>query len=184
MDEKLQKLDMRSVLQTYLSCADIKKRISEFMKSRLLQPDMEQPMLPANEQCLLIYPNVTSYVALWWNLIGRHASAILDLMSCPLHSVNIWCSMNYVVTATRNSLLMGTLVSRIRISEITDLLYNIFTQQKAAFALERNRPCYVTKTERFRKEILELCGWGAPGTCLWNAYWGFVTWHGLFRNKM
>jgi len=62
--EKLQKLERRSVFQTYLSCADIKKRISEFMKSRLLQADMEQPLLPAKEPCLLIYLNVTSYAAL------------------------------------------------------------------------------------------------------------------------
>ena len=95
-------------IQTY-----IKKCISEFMKSRLLQSNMEQPLLPAKEPCLLIYLNVKSCVALWWNLIGRHASAILDLMSRPLHSVNIWCSMNYVVTSARNSLLMGTLFSLI-----------------------------------------------------------------------
>jgi hypothetical protein len=48
--EKIQKFDMRSVLQPYLSCRDIEKRISEFMKSRLLQSDMEQPLLPAQEQ--------------------------------------------------------------------------------------------------------------------------------------
>jgi hypothetical protein len=65
VDENLQKMDMRNVLQPYLSCLDVKKRISEFMKSRLLQPDMEQPLLSAKEQCLLIYLNVTSYVALW-----------------------------------------------------------------------------------------------------------------------
>jgi len=65
VDEELQKLDTRTVLQPYLSCADIKKRISEFMKSQLLQPDMEQLLLPAKEHCLLIYVKVTSYVALW-----------------------------------------------------------------------------------------------------------------------
>jgi len=44
-----------------------------------------------------------------------------------------------------------------------DLLYNIFTQQKVAFALERSSPCYVTKSERFRKEILELYLFGGGG---------------------
>jgi hypothetical protein len=66
------------------------------------------------------------------------------------------------------------------ISEITtDFLYNIFTQKKTSFALERKMPCNVTKPERFRKEILELYLFGgrrwahvfAGPTGLWYMTW-------------